>query len=78
MTAVLLAVVAIRLLWECEFLVDRIKWESRKGENSHARFTQLKSSVCDAILMDTDTLIIHKSVYLISIILIIYQDKKIG
>ena len=32
----------------------------------------------DTILTDLHTLIIHKTAYLILIILIIYQDKKIG
>ena len=36
------------------------------------------SSLYDTILTDLHTLIIHKTAYLILIILIIYQDKKIG
>ena len=51
-------------------------WELR--ELPRELYPNRNRSLYDTILTDKHSLIIHKTAYLILIILIIYQDKKIG
>ena len=51
-------------------------WEMR--ERPHELYPNRNRWLYDTILTDKHSLIIHKTVYSILIILIIYQDKKIG
>ena len=51
-------------------------WELR--ELPRTLYPNKNSSLYDTILTELHSLTIHKTAYLILIILIIYQDKKIG
>ena len=60
------------------FVVDRIKGIWKGKELPHELYPNVNRRLCERVLTDKHSLIIHKTVYSILIIITIYQDKKIG